>query len=176
MKTKNLIGITFSKLTVLERLGNDKGGRCLWLCECICGGITKVRTDKLTTRNTKSCGCLINEKLIERSTKHGLKHHKLYSVWQNMKSRCYYNKRKQFKDWGGRGIKLCEEWRNDFKVFYDWAISNEYAEGLTIDRIDNGGNYEPNNCRFVTIQENLKNKRTNKITILETQKPKTDGI
>lgn len=91
--------------------------------------------------------------------KHGLRKHPLYNVWWNMKTRCYRKNYKQYKDWGGRGIRVCEKWINNFVSFYNWAIKNGHAKGLVIDRIDNNGNYEPSNCRFVTRAISGQNKR-----------------
>lgn len=94
----------------------------------------------------------------------GLNHHKsntrLFHIWCGVKQRCYYHKHKQYKDYGGRGIAVCDEWLRDFMNFYNWAITNGYRENLTIDRIDNNGNYEPNNCRWVTIKQQQRNKST----------------
>lgn len=91
--------------------------------------------------------------------KHGLRHDPLYSVWANMKNRCYNKNDPHYERWGGRGITVCKEWRNNFKLFYDWAVANGYRKGLTLDRIDNNGNYEPSNCRWSTIKEQNRNKR-----------------
>ena len=91
--------------------------------------------------------------------KHGLRNTRLYRIWANIKTRCYNENDPHFERWGKRGIKMCDEWRNDFKVFYDWSMSHGYSDELTIDRIDNDGNYEPQNCRWTTIKEQNKNKR-----------------
>ena len=107
----------------------------------------------------KYCGC--NNKT---NYKHGGKGTKLYNVWVAMKTRCLNPNHKQYKDWGGRGIKVCTEWL-EFIPFRDWAIQNGYKEDLEIDRINNNGNYEPDNCRFVTSKENMRNKRGVKITL-----------
>lgn len=90
--------------------------------------------------------------------KHGLRKTRLYSIWANIKTRCFNFNDPHYERYGARGITLCEEWRDDFKAFYDWAMSNGYADDLTIDRIDGKGNYEPANCRWVTIAENNRNK------------------
>lgn len=104
--------------------------------------------------------------------KHGLKNTRLFSIWTNMKSRCYNKKSTNYNRYGGRGIKVCDEWRNDFKSFYDWAMSNGYEEHLTIDRIDNDGNYEPSNCRWATVKEQSLNTIKNRlVTIRGETKP-----
>ena len=97
--------------------------------------------------------------------KHGLSHTKLHRVWWGMIERCYHEDHKSFSDYGGRGITVCEEWRNSFQVFHDWAIANGYKEGLCIDRIDCNGNYEPYNCRWVTQSQNARNRRTARIIV-----------
>lgn len=135
----------------------------------MCGGSTVVTTGSLRSGNTKSCGCLRKEMLVKRQTVHGMaksqERHPLYIVWASMKSRCYNPNEPSYKNYGGRGIKMCDEWM-DFVPFMKWALNNGYREGLEIDRIDNNGNYEPGNCRFVTRSENQLNKRNNRcITI-----------
>lgn len=99
-------------------------------------------------------------------TQHGLRFHPLYHVWVDIRQRCTNTNHKRYYGWGGRGIKVCEEWRT-FKPFYDWAISNNWEKGLQIDRIDNDGNYEPSNCRFVTTEVNSRNKRNNKYVSID---------
>lgn len=90
---------------------------------------------------------------------HGLRNTRLYSIWSNIKTRCFNNHDPHYERWGGRGISMCDEWRNNFKTFYDWAIQHGYAPDLQIDRIDNNGDYTPNNCRWVSITEQNRNKR-----------------
>ncbi|APH24986.1 hypothetical protein CF088_14640 [Clostridium botulinum] len=91
---------------------------------------------------------------------HGLRHHRLYGIYTNMKSRCYNSKTPKYKNYGGRGIKVCDEWLNNFKAFYDWAMSNGYEDNLTIDRVNNDCNYEPSNCRWITFYKQASNKTT----------------
>ncbi|MCQ2270959.1 MAG: hypothetical protein MJZ52_07020 [Bacteroidales bacterium] len=97
--------------------------------------------------------------------KHGLRKTRLYRIWSNIKTRCHNQNDKHFSQWGARGVTMCEEWKNDFKSFYDWAMSNGYSDDLTIDRIDNNGNYEPSNCRWTSYKEQNQNKRN--VIILE---------
>lgn len=93
--------------------------------------------------------------------KHGKKNTRLYRIWLQMKNRCFNIRTNRYKDYGGRGITVCDEWKNDFTKFYDWSILNGYQENLTIDRIDNDGNYEPSNCRWVTVKIQNRNSRSN---------------
>jgi len=104
-----------------------------------------------------NCGCMTNE--LKKHTTHNLTSTKLYRVWSSMKQRCFNIKCTGYENYGGRGISVCEEWKNDFISFYDWAMQNGYKEGLTIDRKNNDGNYEPNNCRFVSVKIQNMNKR-----------------
>lgn len=93
-----------------------------------------------------------------KRNRHGLRHTRLYNIWANMKTRCYNVNDPHYERWGGKGVQMCNEWRNDFKAFYDWAMSHGYSDELTIDRINGKGNYEPTNCRWVTLAENNRNK------------------
>lgn len=169
-KDINLIGKRFSKLKVIKRIENDKYGNSRWLCECDCGKITKVLGTHLRSNHTKSCGCLQAQscKNIKHKPKHGMIKTRIYRIWNGMKNRTNENSRfkeTQYKNYSGRNIKICEDWKNNFVSFYNWAISNGYQDNLTIDRIDVDGDYEPNNCRWVTMKEQQNNKRNN--TILE---------
>lgn len=139
------------------------------LCKCDCGKEKVILLQNILNGHTISCGCLGAERTRERCTKHGLtthnKQHPLYAVWKAMKRRCDNPNSREYKWYGARGIKVCEEWR-DPKVFFDWALSNGYQAGLEIDRIDNNGNYEPGNCRFTTHTINNRNKRDNHIVTI----------
>ena len=160
----DLTGKKFGRLTVIERAEN-KGKSVMWVCKCECKNITIVRPENLRSGRTQSCGCLHSEQLSNRNIKHGKSNTRLYTIWESMKSRCLYKSHARFKDYGGRGITVCNEWIHDFQTFYDWSMANGYAENLTIDRINNDKGYSPDNCRWVTIKEQENNKRSNhKIT------------
>lgn len=154
MGTINLSGQKFGQLLVIRQSGVDKHHNKLYLCLCSCGREKVISNKSLRHGGTKSCGCLSKISNL----KHGLYKHPLRSVWSNMKYRCCNINCKEFQYYGGRGITVCEEWQSDFKIFYDWAISNGWEKGLQIDRINNDGNYAPQNCHFVTPRENISNR------------------
>lgn len=157
---RNLTGQIFGKLKVLNYF--HKNGRIYWRCKCDCGNITNVRGDRLLDGNTKSCGCLQKEVVRKLNTIHNDSHTRLYDIWTDMKQRCYNQHNKRYKDYGARGIAVCDEWKNDYSTFKEWALSNSYNDTLTIDRINNNSNYEPNNCRFVDAKTQVRNRRNTK--------------
>ena len=160
----NLTGKTFGKLLVISEDHSD-GKHLYWKCQCSCGKETIVSGDSLKQGFTKSCGCLNAELAAQRITTHGKYKERLYSIWLNMKHRCFNSNAINFRSYGGRGITVCDEWKNDFQVFYDWAMSNGYSDNLTIDRIDNDGNYEPTNCQWITLSENIKKSWKDRVVI-----------
>lgn len=161
----DMTGERYGKLVVLKRgKRNDKRGLYEWICQCDCGNIKSVVGKDMKNGNTNSCGCMSSRNFAgERTKTHGMSNDKLYNVWRSMKSRCTLPSQKSYKDYGGRGITVCEEWVNDFVCFYEWSVDNGYKDGLTIDRIDNDGNYEPTNCKWSTRTEQQKNKRNTKL-------------
>lgn len=157
----NLTGQVFGRLTVLERAENDKQGNAQWLCQCICGNKKVIRGRALRTGRTSSCGCLLSESSKRRMTtlmiKHGMAGSKLYRVYCSMRERCEKPSCPEYHRYGGRGITVCDEWKNDRNSFFEWALKNGYKEGLQIDREDNDGHYCPENCRWVTRMKNCNN-------------------
>lgn len=156
----DLTGQRFGRLTVLKFDRQDSFRQYMWICKCDCGNVTSVRGYSLRSGNTQSCGCIQKETNIKLRQTHGQAHTRLYNIWQSMKQRCSLPSTSCYKYYGGRGIKVCEEWQK-FEPFYHWAISNGYADNLTIDRINVNGNYEPSNCRWITIKEQASNTRRN---------------
>lgn len=170
-KMIDLTGKRFGKLTVIKRDGTYEKPcgvkQPTWLCACYCGNTVVVIGTNLRSGRTVSCGCMQREISKEAHTKHGLHGTRLYKVWKGMLGRCYNPKHKAFKNYGGRGITVCDEWRRDFKAFHDWAMANGYDEKAlrgkcTIDRINVNDGYRAGNCRWVDMIVQVNNRRCSK--------------
>ena len=157
-KLIDLTGKKFGMLTVVSLSKTRKNG-AVWVCKCACGKIVESRAGRLKRGMVKSCGCGKSAFISQHVTTHGLSQHLLYRVWTGMLDRCYKKDNSRFKNYGGRGISVCEEWLK-VEVFVEWAVYNGWKPDLQIDRVDNDGNYCPENCRFVTNWENSLNKTT----------------
>lgn len=163
----NLSGQRFGRLTAIKEVGANERRHNLWKCKCDCGNEAVVTATSLLSGHTKSCGCLMREVNSRQFSTHGESNSRLYTVWSGMINRCERPSHKSYQYYGARGIKVCDEWRNDFMAFKDWAIENGYNESAprgecTIDRIDVNGNYEPSNCRWADVKTQARNKRPRK--------------
>jgi hypothetical protein len=162
-----LIDITGQKfehctaLRFLPELGTDRGAKFLFRCEC--GKEFVARSNDVRKGRVKSCGCVNRVERAAAVTKHGFWKHPTYTAWIHIKDRCNNPRNAEFEHYGGRGIKICEEWANDSGAFCRWSMANGWKKGLTIDRIDVNGDYEPDNCRWVSMEVQQNNKRNNHI-------------
>ena len=145
-----MIGVKYNKLTAIKELGTNKSRHKMYLFKCECGNDKVATAINVRANRVKSCGCL--------SKKHGKFGTKIYSVWTGMKSRCYYEKNENYINYGARGIKVCERWKNSFINFYE-DMGDKPSAKHQLDRIDNDGDYDPSNCRWVTPSENCLNRR-----------------
>lgn len=171
-----MIGNRYGRLTVIsvENIFSNGRNRKFCKCKCDCGNYVTVRLDHISNGHTTSCGCYhkdavskVNKGKSTATLTHGLSKTRLYGVFRDMKTRCYNPNSLDYKNYGGRGIRICNEWLKDYTKFADWAYKNGYDENAkkmvcTIDRIDNNGNYEPTNCRWVGMGEQNRNQRKRK--------------
>lgn len=168
-RIKDLTGKLYTRLTVIELSGRDNKNRAVWKCKCSCGVIKNIAGTHLVSGNTKSCGCLHKDV----TTTHGGTYTRLYTIWTSMLGRCRNTKRKNY---GEKGIKVCDEWINSFYEFEKWSLENGYAANLTLDRKQNDKNYEPENCRWITQKEQLYNTKRNILVDIDGEKLNTHQI
>lgn len=167
---KSYIGKKFGRLTVLALCPELKKAP-YWkeycVVRCDCGRLKIVFLDSILSNKTTSCGCYAKERASLVNTKHGytITRPRLYRIWENMRSRCNYTRNSSYKNYGGRGIKVYEQWSN-YELFRSWALANGYKDTLTLDRIDVNGDYCPKNCRWITIRQQQRNKSTNHLLTL----------
>lgn len=166
---KDYRGNIYGKLTVIDNLPNKKRHLNKVTAKCECGNIKDFYLSNIVSGKTSSCGCINRQKSSERykilNLSHGLANHPLYTIYHAMMNRCYNENDISYKRYGGKGVTVCDEWRNDFMKFFEWAMNYRWREGLQLDKdiLGNGKLYSPDTCKFVSRSENCRNRSTNKI-------------
>lgn len=170
MRFKDLTGEKFGRLTVVKRIEDHyyPSGRhdVQYRCMCDCGNAVNVLGIHLRSGHTSSCGCYRQEVSREKMTTHGKTNSRLYTIWKNIKGRCFYEGHDDYAYYGGRGITICSEWKDNFECFYKWAMTHGYTDDLTIERVDVNLGYNPNNCKWIPRSEQSNNTRRNIIVTM----------
>lgn len=156
----DMSGQKYGYLTALSISHRNEREEIFWNCQCQCGSLVVIKGSLMRQGQTKSCGCYRKEVTSMNKKTHGMRSTRLYNVWNHMKRRCTEKNTKEYKNYGGRGITVCDEWENP-QNFFEWAIANGYKDNLTIERINVNGNYRPDNCEFIPKSLQSKNRRYN---------------
>ena len=160
------IGRKYNRLTIIREVDKKNNLNRRVECVCQCGKVKDYSLSTVLRGDSKSCGCLQKEIASKVNKTHGMSYTRIQNTWSDMLKRCYNEKSISYHNYGARGIRVCDEWRDSFDCFQRWAFLNGYAEKLQIERINVNGNYEPNNCKFVTRHENMMNRRVTRYATL----------